>query len=113
MRVLQYLDSLSRGGAEMQALDVCRNGASVGLEITAVAAGGGALEDEFADSGVEYIRLQRKMPVDLYLATQIRKIVKERSIQIVHGYQAVDGVHLYMAAHGLKGVKRVLSFQGF
>jgi L-malate glycosyltransferase len=97
----------------MQALDVCRNGASAGLEITAVAAGGGPLEEEFANSGVEYIRLQRKLPVDLYLASQIRKIIKEREIEIVHGYQPVDGVHLYMASSGLKGVKRVLSFQGF
>jgi L-malate glycosyltransferase len=113
MRVLQYLDSLSRGGAEMQALDVCRNGASVGLEITAVAAGGGALEDEFADAGVEFIRLQRKFPVDIYLASQLRKLIRERNIQIVHGYQAVDGVHLYLASRGVKGVKRVLSFQGF
>lgn len=97
----------------MQALDVCRNGARAGLEITAVAAGGGALEDEFADSGVEFIRLQRKFPVDIYLASQLRKIIKERSIRIVHGYQAVDGVHLYLASRGLRGVKRVLSFQGF
>lgn len=113
MRVLQFLDSLSRGGAEMQALDVCRNGKKAGLEITAVAAGGGALEDEFADAGIEFIRLQRKYPVDIYLASQVRKIIKEREIRIVHGYQAVDGVHLYLASRGLKGVKRVLSFQGF
>ena len=71
------------------------------------------LEDDFVASGVEYIRLQRKFPVDLYLASQIRKIIEERSIEIVHGYQAVDGVHLYLASRGRKGVKRVLSFQGF
>ncbi len=97
----------------MQALDVCRNGKKAGLEITAVAAGGGLLEDEFADAGVEFIRLQRKFPVDLYLASQLRGIIRERRIEIVHGYQAVDGVHLYLASRGLKGVKRVLSFQGF
>ena len=97
----------------MQALDVCRNGASVGLEITAVTAGGGALEDEFSDAGFEFIRLQRKYPVDLYLASQVRKIIKEKNIEIVHGYQAVDGVHLYLASRGLRNVKRVLSFQGF
>ena len=81
MRVLQYLDSLSRGGAEMQVLDVCRKGADAGLEITAVAAGGGALEDEFRDAGVEFIRLQRKFPVDIYLASQVRKIIREREIR--------------------------------
>ncbi len=113
MRVLYYLDTLGRGGAEMQALDVCRNGGRIGLETTIVAGGGGSLEDEFADAGVEYIRLQRKFPVDLYLASQLRKIIKERNIELVHGYQAVDGVHLYLASRGLKNIKRVLSFQGF
>lgn len=113
MRVLHFLDSLNRGGAEMQALDVCRNARDFGIEVTIAAAGGGTLEDQFRGSGVEYIRLQRKFPVDIYLASQLRKIIKERRIEIVHGYQAVDGVHLYLASRGQKDVKRVLSFQGF
>lgn len=113
MRVLQYLDSLNRGGAEMQALDVCRNAARFGINVTAVAAGGGPLEDEFRDAGFEFIRLSRKLPVDLYVAAQLRRIVRERNIRVVHGYQAVDGLHLYLATRGLNGVRRVLSFQGF
>lgn len=113
MKILHYLDTLGRGGAEMQALDVCRNAKAAGLEMTLVAAGGGALEDEFRSTGVEFIRLERRFPVDLSLVSQIRKIIRERGIEIVHGYQAVDGVHLYLAARGLKSVKKVLSFQGF
>ncbi len=113
MRVLHLLDSLNRGGAEMQALDVARNASSAGFDLTVVAAGGGALEQDFRDSGAEFIRLQRKFPVDLYLASQIRKIIHERGIEIVHGYQPVDGVHLYLAARGLRNVRKVLSFQGF
>ncbi|MGD9561778.1 MAG: glycosyltransferase family 4 protein [Pyrinomonadaceae bacterium] len=113
MRVLHFLDSLNRGGAEMQALDVCRNGARAGLDITMVAAGGGALEPEFVSSGVEFIKLQRKFPVDIYLASQLRRIMKEREIEIAHGYQAVDGIHLFLASRGVRGVRRVLSFQGF
>lgn len=97
----------------MQALDVCRNAAAHGLEMTLVCAGGGALEDEFRATGVEFVKLQRKLPVDLSLAKQIRKIIQDRNIEIVHGYQAVDGLHLYLAARGLKNVKKVLSFQGF
>lgn len=113
MKILYYIDSLQRGGAEMQALDVCRNGARFGLEITAVTGRGGTLADDFRNSCVEFIRLQRKFPVDLYLASQLRKIIKERDIEIVHGYQPVDGIHLYLASRGLRGIKRVLSFQGF
>ena len=113
MKILHFLDTLGRGGAEMQALDVCRNARSHDLEMTLVAAGGGALEEEFRATGVEFIRLERKLPVDPILASRIRKIIQERDIRIVHGYQAVDGLHLYLAARGLKEVKKVLSFQGF
>ena len=113
MRVLFYLDSLGRGGAEMQALDVCRNAARFGIELTVVAGRGGALEGEFADSGVEFIQLERKLPVDIYLASQLRKIIREREIGVVHGHQAVDGLHLFLATRGLRNVRKVLSFHGF
>ena len=113
MRVLYILDSVNRGGAEMQALDVCRNAHRFGIEMTVVAFGGGALETDFRESGVEFIRLTRKLPVDLYLASQVRKIIRERDIQIAHGYQAVDGLHMYLATRGVSGIKNVLSFQGF
>lgn len=97
----------------MQALDVCRNASRFGIDVTVAAAGGGNLEEAFVESGVDYVRFDRKFPVDLYLASQLRKLIKERGIEIVHGYQAVDGLHLYLATRGLKNVKRVLSFQGF
>ncbi len=113
MRVLHFLDTLSRGGAEMQALDVARNAAEFGLELTVVSGGGGALEEDFRNSGSELIVLKRKLPVDPFLARQIKRIIKERDIEIVHGYQSVDGIHLYLATLGLKKVRKVLSFQGF
>lgn len=113
MKILYLLDSLNRGGAEMQALDVCRNARRFGLEVIFVAASGGALEIEFQNSRADYIRLERRFPVDIYLASQLRKIIRDKDIRIVHGYQAVDGLHLYLATRGLRGLKRVLSFQGF
>ncbi len=113
MKILHLLDSLDRGGAEAQALDVCRNASRFGLEMTLVTAKGGVLEQDFRATGVEYIRLERKLPIDPSLVSQLRRIIKEREIEIVHGYQAVDGLHLYLASRGLKNVRRVLSFQGF
>lgn len=113
MKVLHLLDSIDRGGAEAQALDVCRNAGRFGLEMTLVTASGGEMEPEFQRSGVEYIRLDRRFAVDLNLASRLRQIIKERQIEVVHGYQPVDGLHLYLATRGLKDVMRVLSFQGF
>jgi glycosyltransferase involved in cell wall biosynthesis len=111
MRVLHTLDLLSRGGVQMLELDVCRNARANGLELIFVATAGGDLEDEFRRSGVEFIRLQRKLPVDPNLVLKLRKIIKERNIQVVHSHQAVEGLHTYLATLGTK-VKGVLSFHG-
>lgn len=112
MRILHFLDTLNRGGAETQVLDICRNAGEFGLEMTFVTAQGGVMETDFRQTDVDFYKLNRRFPVDLYLASQLRKIIKERDIQIVHGYQPVEGLHLQIAARGLKNVKRVLSFQG-
>jgi glycosyltransferase involved in cell wall biosynthesis len=112
MRVLHTLDTLGRGGAEMQALDVCRNARENGFEMTFAAFGGGRLEEDFRASGVEFVRLERRFPVDFKLVSKLRKIIKEKKIRVVQAYQPVEGLHLYLAAIGLH-VKKVLSFQGF
>ena len=112
MRVLHLLDTLNRGGAEMQALDVCRNARRFGIDLTLVTLKGGAMEEDFRATGVEVIRLTRKFPLDFNDILKLRKIIKERKIEIVQGYQAIDGLHLFFATIGLP-VKRVLSFQGF
>ena len=111
MKVAYVLDSLNRGGAEILALDVCRNAARHGLEMTLIATGGGTLEDDFRNSGVEFITLKRRLPVDLNVVRQIRKILIESNIKVVHSYQAVEMVHAYLATKGTN-IKRVLSFHG-
>jgi glycosyltransferase involved in cell wall biosynthesis len=111
IRVLHILDSLNRGGAETMMLDVCRNATARGVELTFVASGGGDLEQDFLDSGVEFIRLNRRLPVDLWLASQLRQIIKERNVQVVHGHQPVEALHLYLATLGSR-TKRVLTLHG-
>lgn len=112
MKALHFLDSVNRGGAEMQTLDVCRNARDFDIDLTFVTAKGGAMEEDFRASGAEFIRLKRNLPLDFNLILKLRKIIKQRKIEIVQGYQAVEGLHLYFATVGLN-VKRVLSFQGF
>jgi glycosyltransferase involved in cell wall biosynthesis len=111
-RVLHILDSLNRGGAEIMMLDLCRNAAANGLDLTFVATGGGDLESDFRNSGVPFVRLQRRLPVDLRLAGELRDIITEQKIEVVHGHQPVEALHLYLAARSLK-VKRVLTLHGF
>lgn len=112
MRVMHILDSLNRGGVEILALDICRNARANGLDLTFVATGGGDLEDDFRRSGVEFIRLQRRLPVDPQVVTRLREIIKQRNFHVVHCYQAVEGLHVYLATLGTR-TKRILSFQGY
>lgn len=112
MKILHTLDSLNRGGAEMLTLDVCRNASNAGFEMTFVATGGGDLEDEFKSSGPEFIRLDRRFPIDPFLVRALRKIILDRDIQVVHAQQAVEAIHLYFATRGT-GVKCVISLQAY
>ncbi|HZH31323.1 MAG TPA: glycosyltransferase [Pyrinomonadaceae bacterium] len=115
MRVLHLLDSLNRGGAETLALDVCRNARAAGLELTFAATGGGELEDDFRRSGAHFIRLSRRAPLDPKLVGQLRRLIEERAVEVVHCHQAVEALHAYLATRGRgrvagNRVKRVLSF---
>ena len=111
MKILHFLDSTNRGGAETIALDICRNAKKYGMDLTFVTARGGALEEDFRASGADFIKLKRRLPIDFSLVRNLRKIIEEKEIKIVQGYQAVEGIHLYLATLGLR-VKKVLSFQG-
>ena len=112
MKILHLLDSVNRGGAEILALDVCRSARKHDIELTFVTTKGGALEEDFRASGAEFFRLNRRLPLDFNIVLKLRKIIKKNKIQIVHGHQPVDGLHLLLATVGLP-VKRVLSFHGF
>lgn len=111
IKVLHILDSLNCGGAEVMTLDVCRNAKANGLDLTFLATGGGDLEEDFRRSGFDFLRLKRRLPLDLGLAAQIRRIVQERKIQVVHGHQPVEALHLYLATRN-SGIKRVLTTHG-
>ena len=93
-------------------LDVCRNAQANDLDLTFAAMGGGAFEEDFKTSGVEFLRLQRRLPIDFRVVGQLRKIIKERRIEIVHAHQAVEAVHAYLARQGLR-TKIVLTHHGF
>jgi glycosyltransferase involved in cell wall biosynthesis len=112
MKVLHLIDSLNRGGAEILTLDIARNAAASDIDICVVATGGGDLEEEFESSEFEYIRLQRKLPVDPSIVLALRKIIDSKGIQVVHVQEPVMALHGYLATPGLK-TKLVCSHQGW
>jgi len=114
MRVLQILDSLGRGGAETQVLEICNNAYKFAIEVFFVTFSRGAtdLENDFLSSGVPFVKLRRRLPFDPILVLNLRKVIKQNRIELVHSYQPVEALHAYVASIGLR-VKNVLSFQGF
>jgi glycosyltransferase involved in cell wall biosynthesis len=101
MRVLHFLDTLSRGGAETLVLDVCRNAGRADLDVDFVTSGGGLLLEEFERSGADFFRLKRRLPFDPVLVSGLRKIIINRKIDIIHTHQAVDALHALAARSGL------------
>ena len=97
----------------MMMLDVCRHASANNLDLTFVATGGGDLEEEFRRSGVDYIRLQRRYPVDFGLIARLHRIVKERNINVVHSHQAVEALHAHFATRGTPLVRKVLTLHGW
>lgn len=112
MKVLHLLDSVNRGGAEVLALDVCRNAKKNGLDLSFLATGEGTLFEDFKNSGVDFFHFKRKLPIDFGVIRKLRKLLKERQIDVVHAHQAVEGIHAFFATIGTK-TKLVLTHHGF
>jgi L-malate glycosyltransferase len=112
MKIAHLLDSLNRGGAEILALDICRNAKNNDLDLTFITTGDGALKEDFRQSGAEFIELKRKLPIDLQVIFKLRKFIKDRKIDVIHTHQSVEAVHAYFAAKGTK-TKIILTHHGY
>lgn len=112
MKVAHLQDSLNRGGAEILALDICRNAKLNNLDLTFITTGDGALKEDFRNSGVEFIELKRTLPIDPKVIFQLRKLIKNRKIDVVHTHQSVEAIHAYLAAKGTT-TKIILTHHGY
>lgn len=112
IRVLHLLDALERGGRETLVSDFSRSASRHGIDAAVVSMGSGELQTSFQLLGDRYASLTRRFPIDPVILLRLRKVVKDRNIQIIHAHQAVEGLHAYFACKGLQDVKVVLSFHG-
>lgn len=111
MKVVYLLDSLNRGGTEVLALDLCRNAKANDLDLIFVATGGGILEDEIKATGIDFIKIRRRVPFDINLIIRLRHLLKKRNVEVIHVHQPVEAMHAYFAAFGTK-TKIVFSHHG-
>ena len=111
MKVLSYIDSLNRGGAETLIMDIAKNITKDDFEYIIVSGKGGDLEDEIKNSNAKYIRLNRRKAVDIKLIKQLRKIIKSEKIDIIHSHGDISRVYSHLASIGL-GIKILNTFHG-
>jgi len=112
MRVLHILDTCVRGGAETLLLDVFKNYNPMEMDIWFCTFQGGKLENELQNSKVNFIKIPRRLPVDIFTICKLRKIIQRNKIDIVHTHILVDTLHAYLAIRGLK-VKLIHSYHGY
>lgn len=112
MKVLHILDQVNRGGTETLVLDICRNAKINNLDLVFITCGKGDLFDEFKNSGVKFYYLPRKYPLDLNVIKELRKIIKEEEIKIIHTHVDVSLVHAILSSLGTK-CKVVQTIHGF
>jgi glycosyltransferase involved in cell wall biosynthesis len=112
LRILHFLDTIDRGGTETLLYDVCARSKEYGLDMMVVTSKGGELLDSFRMAGVECVVLSRRWKLDPRLILELRRLIRDRDIDIVHTHQAVDAFHAFVATIGLS-VFRVLSFHGY
>ena len=112
MKIIHLLDETNRGGAEILTLDVCRNARQNGLEMLLISMRSGDLEKEFENSGITYLKLNRKKLLDIKAIFELRKIIKKYEVKIIHSHIVVSAAYAYLASIGLN-VKKILTHHGF
>lgn len=111
MNIIQLRDTLFRGGIEVLLLDVCKNGKTKGLNFFVVTFNEGDLVNDFIENGIEVIKIKRNKPIDLKVIKELRKIIIEKNINVIHSHQALEGLYAYLATRGLN-VKNIISHHG-
>jgi glycosyltransferase involved in cell wall biosynthesis len=112
MKVLSYIDSLNRGGAETLIMDIAKNITNEDFEYIIVSGKGGDLEEEIRNSNAKYIRLNRRKPVDIKLIKQLREIIRTEEIDIIHSHGDISLLYGKLASIGLN-IKKLNTFHGY
>ena len=111
MKIAYLLGSLNRGGTETLLLDVFRNAVSNQLDAIGIYRKTGVCEQDFQASGVPLFQLKPGKNTLIYLY-QLRALLINQRVDIVHAQQAIDALYAYMALWGT-GIRIVLSTHGF
>lgn len=111
MKILVYPHDLSIGGSQLNAVEIAAAVQERGHSI-AIIGSPGQLETRIAELGIEFIELpppgRRPSPRTV---REIRRLISERKIDAIHGYEWPPSLEALMACHGSRAtaVSTVLS----
>ena len=111
-RIAYMMGGLNRGGAETIMLDVFRNWQNAPFSFIGIHRKDGSCKDEFYASGPSLYQLAPKRFGYLQYFIQLRKLIKEQDITVVHTQHWLDCIYAYIAAIGTK-IRLVNTFHGF
>lgn len=113
MKVAYMIGSINRGGTETLILDVLKRAKELPFKCVFLHRHGGEMEDEFkkVEEVREYMLTPRHGNYIKYLF-QLRKILKEESVDIVHAQFWLDCIYAKLATI-FTDVPIILSFHGF
>ncbi len=111
MKVAYLLGSLNRGGTETLMLDVCKNLRKTDFEAIAVYRKKGVLEKDFLETNIPFHFLPASKRKLKYI-WQLRQLLLNNKVTIVHAQQTIDALYAYFACLGT-GIKVILTLHGF
>ena len=112
MKVAYYIGSLSRGGTESLMLDICKKNDMAPFDILLIYRNEGNMSDAYRETGVQMIRIKPKRGRFISYLWQLRRIVEQENIDVVHAQTLMNGVLAVFFLLGTK-IRLVTSFHGF
>lgn len=106
LRILQVISSSARSGAERHTVDLCRQLSEKGHQVWAAVPKNSWLEDELIAAGTSVVPCEFKKAGGLKSTLQIRRTIKQHSIQVVHSHLSRASLQSAAAAR-LAGIKAV------
>lgn len=103
MTVLQLVPALEGGGVERGTVEVARELVRCG-HTSLVMSGGGRMVEELTRTGSEHIcaPIGRKSPVTLLLVPRLRRLIRDRAIDIVHARSRMPAWVAWWAIRGTR-----------
>ena len=112
IKVAYLLGSLNRGGTETLLLDVFRNADKASYEMIGIHRKGGAYQEDFYAAGPMMVKCAPRRFGWIRYLVQLRQLLKQENVTIVHAQQSIDCVYARLATIGTD-IRVVETFHGF